>query len=122
MDFPRKDKPGNVWAEKHDRKHQQSAHFRHSLASHRMRAFVSADFAPNTFVMGIGFGIPAGFLEEIGWTGYAFPQMCRKLTRLTASICSVYCGDSGISQLSTSWEALHLTVDTCFLISVHSLA
>jgi len=51
-----------------------------------MRAFVSADFAPNTFVIGIGFGIPAGFLEEIGWTGYAFPQMCRKLTPLNASI------------------------------------
>jgi uncharacterized protein len=36
--------------------------------------------------LGIGFGIPAGFLEEIGWTGYAFPQMCRKLTPLNASI------------------------------------
>ena len=51
-----------------------------------MKVFVSADFAPNTFVMGIGFGIPAGFLEEIGWSGYAFPQMCRKLTPLSASI------------------------------------
>jgi membrane protease YdiL (CAAX protease family) len=51
-----------------------------------MKVFVSADFAPNTFVIGIGFGIPAGFLEEIGWTGYAFPKMCRKLTPLSASI------------------------------------
>jgi len=51
-----------------------------------MRAFVSADFAPNTFVIGIGFGIPAGFLEEIGWSGYAYPRMCGKLTPLSASI------------------------------------
>src|SRR5437764_1409563 len=34
----------------------------------------------------MGFGIPAGFLEEIGWTGYAFPNMCRRLSLLTAGI------------------------------------
>ena len=51
-----------------------------------MRVFVSSDFAPNTFLIGMGFGIPAGFLEEIGWTGYAFPKMCQKLTPLSASI------------------------------------
>jgi uncharacterized protein len=51
-----------------------------------MRAFVSTDFAPNTFLIGIGFGVPAGFLEEIGWTGYAFPQMSRERSALAASI------------------------------------
>jgi membrane protease YdiL (CAAX protease family) len=51
-----------------------------------MKVFVSMDFAPNTFLIGLGFGIPAGFLEEIGWTGYAFPQMCRDKSALAASI------------------------------------
>jgi membrane protease YdiL (CAAX protease family) len=40
-----------------------------------LRRVVSPAFAPNFFTLGIVFGIPAGFLEEIGWTGYAFPKM-----------------------------------------------
>jgi CAAX protease family protein len=36
---------------------------------------VSNAFAPNHFVVGIVFGIFAGFWEEIGWTGFAFPSM-----------------------------------------------
>jgi uncharacterized protein len=40
-----------------------------------LRTFVSPVYAPNRFFMGVLFGIPAGFLEEIGWTGYAFPKM-----------------------------------------------
>lgn len=37
--------------------------------------FVSPVFAPNRFWLGIVFGVPAGLLEEIGWTGFAFPKM-----------------------------------------------
>jgi len=51
-----------------------------------MKAFVSGIFAPGTFVAGIAFGIPAGLLEEIGRTGYAFPKMCRDRSTLAASI------------------------------------
>ena len=51
-----------------------------------MKAFVSPIFSPGSFLVGAGFGIPAGFLEEIGWTGYAFPKMCRKLNPFTAGI------------------------------------
>jgi membrane protease YdiL (CAAX protease family) len=40
-----------------------------------LETFVSPVYAPNRFLIGILFGIPAGFLEEIGWTGYAFPKM-----------------------------------------------
>ena len=40
-----------------------------------LQRFVSPVYAPNHFFMGILFGIPEGLLEEIGWTGYAFPKM-----------------------------------------------
>jgi membrane protease YdiL (CAAX protease family) len=51
-----------------------------------MRAFVSPIFSPGSFLAGVAFGIPAGLLEEIGWTGYAFPKMCRKMSALTAGM------------------------------------
>jgi membrane protease YdiL (CAAX protease family) len=40
-----------------------------------LKTFVSPVYAPNRFLVGIWFGVPAGFLEEIGWMGYAFPKM-----------------------------------------------
>jgi len=40
-----------------------------------LERLVSSVYAPNRFLPGILFGIPAGFFEEIGWTGYAFPKM-----------------------------------------------
>jgi CAAX protease family protein len=51
-----------------------------------LERFVSPVYAPNRFFMGILFGIPAGFLEEIGWTGYAFPKMRSESNGLTPSI------------------------------------
>ena len=36
---------------------------------------VSPEFAPKLMPFGILFGLFAGLLEEIGWTGYAFPRM-----------------------------------------------
>src|ERR1700745_102524 len=51
-----------------------------------MKAFVSGIFAPGTFLAGIAFGIPAGLLEEIGWTGYALPKMCRDRSPVAASV------------------------------------
>ena len=51
-----------------------------------LRAFVSPVYAPNRFLAGISFGIVAGFFEEIGWMGYAFPKMVRKENVLEASM------------------------------------
>ena len=41
-----------------------------------LKAFVSPVYTPNKFMIGISFGVIAGFFEEIGWMGFAFPSMC----------------------------------------------
>jgi hypothetical protein len=60
--------------------------------------FVSSVYFPNWFFVGTVFGIPAGFLEEIGWTGYAFP----KISQDRALIASI--------QLGLLWALWHLPV------------
>jgi uncharacterized protein len=51
-----------------------------------LTAFLSRAYAPNRFVIGIAFAIPAGLLEEIGWTGFAFPKLCSQTDALVASV------------------------------------
>ena len=51
-----------------------------------LKTFVSPVFAPNRFFVGVSFGIVAGFFEEIGWTGYAFPKMAQTANPLAAAI------------------------------------
>ena len=51
-----------------------------------MKTFVSPVFAPNRFLIGISFGFVAGFFEEIGWTGFAFPKMRRANNALVPAI------------------------------------
>jgi uncharacterized protein len=51
-----------------------------------LKTFVSPAFTPNFFLFGVFFGVPAGLLEEIGWTGFAFPKMSSHENPLTASI------------------------------------
>lgn len=41
-----------------------------------LETFVAAVYTPNRFFIGVSFGVIAGFLEEIGWMGFAFPAMC----------------------------------------------
>jgi membrane protease YdiL (CAAX protease family) len=43
-----------------------------------LKTVVSPVYAPNFFPIGLLFGIPAGFFEEIGWTGFAFPELKKK--------------------------------------------
>jgi len=47
---------------------------------------VSAELAPAFFVIGILMGPLAGFLEETGWTGFAFPRMSLKGSILSTSV------------------------------------
>jgi uncharacterized protein len=51
-----------------------------------LKTFVSPVYTPNLFLMGVWFGVPAGLLEEIGWTGFAFPKMSSQHNALGASI------------------------------------
>jgi uncharacterized protein len=64
-----------------------------------LKMLVSPAFAPNHFFLGVAFGIPAGFLEEIGWTGFAFPRMQARLGTLQAGVL-----------LGLLWSAWHLPV------------
>jgi membrane protease YdiL (CAAX protease family) len=48
--------------------------------------------------MGVLFGIPAGFFEEIGWAGYAFPKMSKDSALAPAIL------------LGLLWGAWHLPV------------
>lgn len=50
-----------------------------------LRTFVSSAFTPKLFVFGFLFGLPA-ILEEIGWMGFAFPQMRKRQSALAAAI------------------------------------
>jgi len=43
-------------------------------------------YAPNHFFTGVLFAVPAGVLEEIGWTGYALPKMLSKSDAMSASV------------------------------------
>lgn len=47
--------------------------------------FLSSDFSPNFVSFGILGGLIAGFIEETGWTGYAYPRMQSKYGALRAT-------------------------------------
>jgi membrane protease YdiL (CAAX protease family) len=51
-----------------------------------LSGYISPVYSPNFFALGIAFGIPAGFFEEVGWTGFAFPKISLKNGGLNAAI------------------------------------
>lgn len=64
-----------------------------------LTAFDSPVYRPNMFFAGSAFGLIAGFVEEIGWTGFAFPGLCRTHSAFTSSIL-----------LGMAWSAWHIPV------------
>jgi len=65
-----------------------------------LRILVSPAYTPNHFLMGISFGILAGFLEEIGWMGFAFPAL--RSTLRSAFVAAIVLG--------LLWGVWHLPV------------
>jgi uncharacterized protein len=61
--------------------------------------FGSPAYAANRFWMGVVFAIPAGWLEEIGWMGFAFPKLRARRSALAAAIL-----------LGMLWSVWHLPV------------
>ncbi len=51
-----------------------------------LKTFVSPVFTPNAFLLGVSFGLVAGFVEEIGWMGYAFPKMSARHNALASAV------------------------------------
>jgi uncharacterized protein len=51
-----------------------------------LRLLAGPAFTPNLFPIGLTFGLVAGFFEEIGWTGYAYPRMRSRLGALGAGV------------------------------------
>jgi len=64
---------------------------------------VSPVFAPNRFWLGVLFGVPAGILEEIGWTGFAFKQMRNAEKTFGANVFAAFL-------LGVLWVTWHLPV------------
>jgi membrane protease YdiL (CAAX protease family) len=56
-------------------------------------------FTPNAFPIGLAFGVIAGFFEEFGWTGFAYPRLRDKLGPL-----------QGALVLGVLWGVWHLPV------------
>ena len=50
-----------------------------------LKTFLSPVYTPNHFWLGVTFGLPAGFLEEIGWMGFAYPKLRQRFAFLPAT-------------------------------------
>lgn len=50
-----------------------------------LKTFVSPVYTPNRFWLGFTFGLLAGFLEEIGWMGFAYPKLRQRFKLLPAA-------------------------------------
>lgn len=64
-----------------------------------LKTLVSSVYCPNHFLAGVAFGVPAGILEEIGWTGFAYPRMRDTLGTFKAGVV-----------LGCLWSLWHLPV------------
>lgn len=69
------------------------------LLALRPLSAIDPAFAPNFFPAGFSFGVAAGLLEEVGWTGYALPALTRQRSWKSASV-----------GLGVAWGFWHLPV------------
>jgi membrane protease YdiL (CAAX protease family) len=51
-----------------------------------LHVFISPKFTPQLFLFGIAAGVFAGFCEEFGWTGFAYPRMSSRLGALRGAL------------------------------------
>ncbi|HSS62121.1 MAG TPA: CPBP family intramembrane glutamic endopeptidase [Candidatus Limnocylindrales bacterium] len=69
----------------------------------------SPAFAPGFFPVGLALGLVAGFFEEIGWTGYAYPRLWQRFGALRGALL-----------LGLLWGVWHLpVVDSLGVASPH---
>jgi membrane protease YdiL (CAAX protease family) len=77
-----------------------------------LRVFISPTYAPQFLALGILAGIVAGFFQEIGWTGFAYPRMRARTGALGGAIL-----------LGVLWAAWHFpVVDSLGVASPHGPA
>jgi uncharacterized protein len=76
------------------------------------RAVAGPSFTPGFLAFGIAAGVLAGFFEEIGWTGFAYPRMRTRFGAL-----------GGALLLGLLWGVWHLpVVDSLGAASPHGMA
>jgi membrane protease YdiL (CAAX protease family) len=46
----------------------------------------SREFAPGFLIVGLGAGLAAGIIEELGWTGFALPRLLHRYNALLAGL------------------------------------
>lgn len=56
------------------------------ILAYLLAALIAPELTPNFLTFGILSGLFAGFFEEVGWMGFAYPRMQAKRTALSASL------------------------------------